>query len=396
TSAPSNRVKCREAEELDGFVDFEPGQDIVAGNGQADCDVDDAVTGAEEGDMLLNEDGLTGKKETDDDDSAAEGELRPQERKIVSSASSLWPDAVIPYSFNTGNRRFANIESRKAVEAAMAQWETSTCVRFVERGTAAFAAARVKHGAFLDIGGGPGCAASVGYRGERPYRVYLNEEKCMLHFALDVLLVWDTELGTIIHELGHAIGFFHEQARADRNNYVTVHDENVRNEYEANFRTSPLASDAEKYDLSSVMHYGPKSFSKNGQDTLTAKDPFLQFLLGRRSHLSFYDIKLANEAYKCAGNCRTEKPRKCSHDGVLLRNCTCLCPYGLGGDTCDDVDSKVSPGCGSVIRIQPGEESSKDTVLTASVEIQLDPDKATGKCASWLELRYSYIGQDGP
>lgn len=34
-------------------------------------------------------------------------------------------------------------------------------------------------------------------------------------------------VGTAIHQLMHAVGFFHEHTRNDRDNYVTIHYENV-------------------------------------------------------------------------------------------------------------------------------------------------------------------------
>lgn len=62
--------------------------------------------------------------------------------------------------------------------------------------------------------------------------------------------------GTIIHEFLHALGFYHEQSRPDRDQYVRINLENVRSGQEHNFKASTkINSFGVPYDLNSVMHY---------------------------------------------------------------------------------------------------------------------------------------------
>ena len=54
------------------------------------------------------------------------------------------------------------------------------------------------------------------------------------------------------------------------------------------------------YDFDSIMHYGRKSFSKNGKDTIRSiLDP--NRVLGQRDGFTGFDVHEINALYDCAG-----------------------------------------------------------------------------------------------
>ncbi|KAK6018202.1 astacin [Ostertagia ostertagi] len=67
-----------------------------------------------------------------------------------------------------------------------------------------------------------------------------------------------TSLGTVTHEIGHALGFYHEQARYDRDSYVQIVAQNIQNGYLSQFTKqsrSAMQDYGVGYDFGSVMHY---------------------------------------------------------------------------------------------------------------------------------------------
>ena len=68
--------------------------------------------------------------------------------------------------------------------------------------------------------------------------------------------------GTIAHELMHALGFYHEHTRPDRNDYVIIDFDNIEQGKQRNFRrqTGPGANMYDHYDWNSVMHYDDYAF----------------------------------------------------------------------------------------------------------------------------------------
>jgi hypothetical protein len=73
-------------------------------------------------------------------------------------------------------------------------------------------------------------------------------------------------LATILHEMGHTVGLWHEQSRPDRNTYVSVNYSNLIKGSIGNF--NQIYDNAQTfgtdYDYASIMEYPAFSFSRNG------------------------------------------------------------------------------------------------------------------------------------
>ena len=107
---------------------------------------------------------------------------------------------------------------------------------------------------------------------------------------------------TALHELGHAIGFYHEQSRPDRDQYVDIIYNNIKPGAEPQFERldeDEVDSLGVGYDYNSIMHYDPHLFAINyTRDTIAALDPTIPVGLNRV--LSQLDILQTNLLYKCS------------------------------------------------------------------------------------------------
>lgn len=79
------------------------------------------------------------------------------------------------------------------------------------------------------------------------------------------------DCGTAIHEMLHSMGVAHEQSRPDRDEYITINWQNIRSGMESQFSKNSRADTHRPYDILSIMHYGPTSFTNNGNPTITVK-----------------------------------------------------------------------------------------------------------------------------
>ena len=90
------------------------------------------------------------------------------------------------------------------------------------------------------------------------------------------------DVGTILHEIGHVIGLWHEQSRPDRDDYVTIVERNIADVYLNQFTKRPRNETTSRgfpYDYTSIMHYAKTDFSENGKATIKVAYVFRFFSL---------------------------------------------------------------------------------------------------------------------
>ena len=110
-------------------------------------------------------------------------------------------------------------------------------------------------------------------------------------------------VGATIHEVGHALGFQHEQARPDRDQFINVLldkvDPNMRDQFNAIGIKSRTRG---PYDFRSIMHYPPDAFGlPAGTVTMTQRGgvslPLGTGALGPNSFLSDLDVNALGIMY---------------------------------------------------------------------------------------------------
>uniref|UniRef100_A0A2C9KBX8 Metalloendopeptidase n=1 Tax=Biomphalaria glabrata TaxID=6526 RepID=A0A2C9KBX8_BIOGL len=203
-------------------------------------------------------------------------------RAATALKERLWDYGVIPYVIES---RFTP-RQKNMMRSAMETWEKDTCIIFKEKEP------EDKDYIVFTVRA-CGCCSYVGKKGDGEQTVSIGKY-CDRH-------------GIIVHELGHAIGFWHEHTRPDRDQYVEIFLDNVIANSKNNFNalnSSEINSLGEPYDFESIMHYGRLQFAKNTfQDTLRARRlPGMTFSadsIGQRVKLSPGDIRQTKLLYNC-------------------------------------------------------------------------------------------------
>ena len=105
--------------------------------------------------------------------------------------------------------------------------------------------------------------------------------------------------GTILHELGHALGLIHEHERSDRDEYINIFPENALPEKRSVIERKFDSINWTKYDFHSIMHYWKDVASLNGLNTIEPKEKYIHLIdsIGQRKKLSKLDIMSVNKIY---------------------------------------------------------------------------------------------------
>ncbi|CAL8075753.1 unnamed protein product [Orchesella dallaii] len=170
--------------------------------------------------------------------------------------------------------------ARKQINAAMDKLRKVVCIPFY-----LFRRNQRPYGNYVHIrnSGPTTCQAEVGRLGRGGQLMSLGD-RCFRQ-------------GTIMHEMIHALGFWHEQSRPDRDNYITIYWNNIRQNLRYNFaKFDRTATFGVAYNPISIMHYEANAFSANGRRTIAAKNGGP---VGSQGVLQQTDIDKLRKMYNC-------------------------------------------------------------------------------------------------
>ncbi|MCY1075825.1 M12 family metallopeptidase [Archangium lansingense] len=163
----------------------------------------------------------------------------------INNLSQRWPKGTIPYVIDSSLSHLAPM-IRQAADHIRQQ--TGGCIKFVPR---------TNEQKYIRMYQGTGCWSYLGVTGSGVQDLSLGQG-CGY-------------LGTVVHEMLHAVGFDHEQNRPDRDSYLNVYLNNVSPEQRHNFTPTPGGRTFSSFDFDSIMIYGEYAFSNNGQKTMVDK-----------------------------------------------------------------------------------------------------------------------------
>jgi len=162
---------------------------------------------------------------------------------LISWHLSLWSTRIVPWVLDHSGGYFS-AEEQKIIQESFDQISGKVpCLSFRQKISS--------DKQWLRIYKGVGCHSGIG----RKYWTTSSTDVSLGNGCIKTSIV--------VHEFLHALGYYHEQSRIDRDSYLKIYMENVRAGYESNFDKNlagQINSEGTAYDLKSIMQYTRKTF----------------------------------------------------------------------------------------------------------------------------------------
>jgi hypothetical protein len=167
---------------------------------------------------------------------AAGADSDPAHEEKNSERPRPWPGGVIPYDIS----KLTPAQQALALRAMQRWMDTGANIKFIPRTT------EVEYVRFTGNTNAGNNTSLVGFK--KGVRADINI----------TAFWWRQQEWMPAHELGHVLGFFHEHERWDRDQFVTIHYENIKPgrapDYDWIPKTNWIVSRL-PYDYRSIMHY---------------------------------------------------------------------------------------------------------------------------------------------
>jgi len=203
-------------------------------------------------------------------------------RVAMPDLTARWPKGVVPYEMADS----LSDEVKNMIQEAADQIRERTdgCINFIER---------TNEDVYLQMHKGDGCWSYVGIlQPNQPQELSLGDG-CEF-------------VGTIVHEMLHAIGFEHAQNRPDRGEYLRINFDNMLEGQDTQFELVERGLTFETgFDWESIMLYGNYAFSKQPGVLKTMEDKTGEGHILREPyeksapHLTDGDIFEIKKFYQC-------------------------------------------------------------------------------------------------
>lgn len=198
---------------------------------------------------------------------------------VTNNTAYRWTNGIVP--FEISNDFLIGSDGRNEILLAINEINVRTNCSFIER--------TIEPNYVVFMYDEKWCQSYVGMLGGR------QEIRCAIGKNF--------KAGSLIHEILHCLGFYHEHQRPDRNEFINVVKSNIKRLADFEILNNEIVQTLGIYDYGSIMHYPRRIINENlvvntKIDTIEPLKPLdAETLLGQRGSLSSKDVTAINLMY---------------------------------------------------------------------------------------------------